>query len=154
LPTYARDLGDTQDLVQEAVLHALRRLDTFESRHPGALLAYLRQAVHNRVIDEIRRVTRRPIAEELGEHHADPAPSALQQAIGAEGIATYETALERLRSGEREAIVARLELQQSYEEIAVTLDKPSADAARVAVKRAVATLIEEMARLETAGGRP
>lgn len=45
LPTFARELCDTQDIVQDTVLNALRRLDQFEMRHPGALLAYLRQAV-------------------------------------------------------------------------------------------------------------
>ena len=60
LPQYARDLADTQDLVQESVLHALQRLKQFEYRHDGALQAYLRQAVNNRILDEIRRAQRRP----------------------------------------------------------------------------------------------
>src|SRR6476646_5292491 len=45
MPRSARGMLDTSDLVQDAVLGAMRRLDTFEPRHQGALQAYLRQAV-------------------------------------------------------------------------------------------------------------
>jgi RNA polymerase sigma-70 factor (ECF subfamily) len=144
LPHYARDLADTQDVVQEAVLSTLHRLDTFESRHQGALQAYLRQAVVNRIRDEIRRVGRRPLATELDDQQADVAPSPLEHAIGREGLDRYETALQKLRPADREAIVARMELQQSYEEVAVALGKPNANAARVAVTRALAKLVHEM----------
>jgi RNA polymerase sigma-70 factor, ECF subfamily len=149
LPPYARDLSDTQDLVQETVLHTLNRLESFEARHQGALQAYLRQAVVNRIRDEIRRVGVHPAPMELTERHPDRAPSPLEHAIGREGIERYETALARLRPAEREAIVARMELQQSYEEVAVALGKPNANAARVAVKRALVRLVEEMDRDES-----
>jgi RNA polymerase sigma-70 factor (ECF subfamily) len=144
LPQYARDLTDTQDLVQEAVLHTLQRLHTFESRHQGALQAYLRQAVANRILDEIRRVSRRGFAVELGESQVDPSPSPLEQAVGRQGVERYEAALQRLKPSDREAVVARLELQQSYEEIAVALGKPTANAARVAVTRAIRRLVKEL----------
>src|SRR3954471_18047809 len=55
LPVWARSLAETQDLVQDAVVRALPHLRTFEARHPGALQAYLRQAVANHIKDEIRR---------------------------------------------------------------------------------------------------
>lgn len=144
LPAYARDLADTQDLVQETVMHALQRLHAFEYRHQGALQAYLRQAVNNRILDEIRRVQRRPVPVELVDDRPDPAPSPLEHAIGREGIERYEAALQRLKPADREAIVARLELQQSYEEVAVALGKPTANAARVAVTRALARLLREL----------
>ncbi len=56
LPQWARSLAETQDLVQNAVLRALPHLKTFEAKHPGALQAYLRQAVNNHIRDEIRKV--------------------------------------------------------------------------------------------------
>src|SRR5262245_60264019 len=65
LPAGARGLLDTQDIVQDAMVRALDHLDTFESRHEGALQAYLRQAVINRIRDEARRVERRPPPQEL-----------------------------------------------------------------------------------------
>lgn len=144
LPQWARSLAETQDLVQDAVLRTLPRLSTFEARHPGALQAFLRQAVANHIVDEVRKVNRRPRADELPENEPDPAPSPLEQAIGREGFERYETALKQLRDADREAIIARIELQQSYEEVAIALGKPSADAARVAVTRAIARLVEIM----------
>jgi RNA polymerase sigma-70 factor (ECF subfamily) len=145
LPRYARDLLETEDLVQETVLHALRHLDGFEPRHQGALQAYLRQAVANRIRDELRRHARRPAPTALDEERPDPGASPLEEAIGHEALDRYEAALQRLRDADREAIVARIELQGSYQELAAALGKPSPDAARVAVTRALARLVEEMA---------
>ena len=45
---------------------------------------------------------------------------------------------------DREAIIARVELQQSYDEIAIALGKPTADAARMAVVRALRNLLKAM----------
>src|SRR5262249_48031940 len=53
LPRWARDLSDTQDLVQDTVLKTLRNLSAFEHRREGALQAYLRQAVMNRIQDDL-----------------------------------------------------------------------------------------------------
>jgi RNA polymerase sigma-70 factor (ECF subfamily) len=144
LPTWARSAVDTQDLVQDAVLRALPRLKTFEALHPGALQAYFRQAITNHIRDQIRRVQAKPPGTELLDRHADPGPSPLEQAIGREGIERYEAALEQLRPADREAIIARLELQQSYEEVAIALGKPSAEAARMAVTRAIKALVKAM----------
>lgn len=144
LPTWARSMADTQDLVQDAVIRAMPHLKTFEARHPGALQAYLRQAIANRIRDEIRKVQARPVAENAGSSLVDGAPTPLEQAIGSENLERYESALAKLQPAEREAIVARLELQQSYEEVAIALGKPSAGAARMAVMRAVRSLAKAM----------
>ena len=142
---------ETQDLVQNAVLRAIPRLKTFEALHPGALQAFLRQAVANEIIDEIRKVKRRPepvpIVADLKAHE----PSPLEQAIGREGFERYEAALARLKPADREAIIARMELQQSYEEVAIALAKPNANAARAAVKRAIERLLREMVNLRPGG---
>ena len=54
LPRWARDVIDTDDLVQETVINTLKRIDVFEYRVDAALQAYLRQAVMNRIRNEIR----------------------------------------------------------------------------------------------------
>jgi RNA polymerase sigma-70 factor (ECF subfamily) len=144
LPVGARGALDTQDLVQDTVLHALKRLDQFESRHEGALQAYLRQAVLNRIRDEARKLSRRPAPAELDDAQPSPAASPLDIAVGREGVERYEAALQRLRPIDREAIVGRLELQYDYEELAVLLNKPNGNAARVAVTRALVRLLELM----------
>jgi RNA polymerase sigma factor (sigma-70 family) len=146
LPRWSRDLRDTDDIVQETLVQTLRRLDNFELRHEGALQAYLRQALINRVRDEVRRVTRRPLAAELDERHADTGASPLEEAIGSQAAQRYEAALQRLRPEDREMIVARVEMGNGYEQIAATHGKPSADAARMAVARALVRLAEEMDR--------
>ena len=60
LPNWARDLSDTDDLVQDTLLRTFKQLDCFDPRGVGALQAYLRQAIVNRVRDELRRKQRRP----------------------------------------------------------------------------------------------
>jgi RNA polymerase sigma-70 factor (ECF subfamily) len=144
LPRYVRDIADTQDLVQETVLGALRRLNDFEPRRDGAIHAYLRQAVLNRIRDEFRRARRRPEATPLDHTHHVADASPLELAIGSQTLARYEAALARLRPDEREAVIARVELGCSYDEIASALGKPSRDAARMAVTRAIVKLAIEM----------
>ena len=144
LPRWTRDLMDTDDLVQETVVRAVKRMDRFESRHEGAMQAYLRQAVVNRIRDEVRRAKRAPVSEVLDDNAAGIAASPLEDAIGAEALQRYEAALGRLRPEEREAIVARVEMDGSYADVARALGKPSADAARMAVTRALLRLAEEM----------
>jgi RNA polymerase sigma-70 factor (ECF subfamily) len=145
LPSYARDLANTQDIVQDSLVSMLNHLDRFESRHPGAMLAFLRQVVTNRIRDEIRRVVRRPVATELDTQQFDPSPLPLDIAIQREGMEHYQAALRRLRPCEREAIIARMEQHHSYETVALILGKPNANAARVAVTRALAKLALELA---------
>lgn len=146
LPYGIRDLEDTADLVQETVIQALRHLNHFDYRREGALQAYLRQAVYNRIRMEFRRKRSRPARTELDSAREDAAASPLELAVGQEALERYELALARLKSEDREAIVAKMELECSYAELARALGKPSADAARMAVGRALLRLAEEMKR--------
>jgi RNA polymerase sigma factor (sigma-70 family) len=144
LPRWARDLMDTDDLVQETMIRAVNRLGAFEPRHEGALHAYLRQAIINRIRDEVRRSARLPATDVLEDNHADRGKSPLDVAIGREAAERYEAALARLRPEVRDAIVARFQMDGSYQEVAKALGKPSADAARMAVGRALLQLAQEM----------
>jgi RNA polymerase sigma-70 factor (ECF subfamily) len=146
LPRWARDLADTHDLVQETLLQTFKKLDTFEYRGEGAFQAYLRQVLANRIREEFRKAARRPDGTTLDEAQQDPSPSPLEEAIGLHALERYEQALERLQPGEREAIIARVELGLSYEELAAALGKPTPDAARKAAQRALVRLAEEMNR--------
>ena len=144
LPRWARDTADTDDLVQDTLLQTFRRLADFEVRGPGALQAYLRQAILNRVRDELRKKSRRPQGTRLDGFEVDGRLSPLQEAIGQQAIEQYEHALTRLQPEEREAIVGRVEMGYSYEELADVLGKPSPDAARKAAKRALVRLVQQM----------
>src|SRR5262245_32168866 len=146
LPKWARDLADTDDLVQETLVQTFKRIEVFEPRRVGALQAYLRQAVLNRIRNELRRKRRRPLVEELDGQEIDQAPSPVEEAIGREAVDRYERALTRPRPEEREAIIARVEMGYTYEELAEALGKPTPDAARKAAERALVRLAEEMKR--------
>lgn len=140
LPPAARGTLDTGDLVQEAALHTLQRLDAFEPRHVGAMQAYLRRSVINRIRDEIRRIVRHPAAVALPEDHPGDDTSPLELAIQNESYGRYRDALARLAPRDREMVVARLEVQWSHGEIAQHFGMPSVDAARMAVTRALKRL--------------
>lgn len=144
LPGWARDGADTHDLVQETVLQTFKNMQGFEPRGKGALRAYLRQALLNRVRNEIRRVGRRPTIEPLDDRAPTLESSPLQLAIRQQQQERYERALFRLKDSDRELIVARLELGMTYEEMAEALGKPSWNAARMAVVRALIRLADEL----------
>ena len=146
LPRWTRDLMDTDDLVQETVVRAVSRIGSFEPRHEGSLQAYLRQAVMNRIRDEVRRTMRAPAPAEFPEDTPNSSASPLEEAIGRQAVERYEAALARLRPDDREAIVARVEMDGTYEQVAQALGKPSPDAARMAVSRALLRLAQEMSR--------
>jgi RNA polymerase sigma factor (sigma-70 family) len=146
LPKWARDISDTEDLVQETLLSTFKRIGDFEPRRVGALQAYLRQALLNRIREELRRKGRQPDHTDLEDIEVDSARSPLEQAIGSEAVERYEQALARLEPEEREAIIARVEMGYTYEELAEALDKPTPDAARKAAQRALVRLAEEIKR--------
>jgi RNA polymerase sigma factor (sigma-70 family) len=144
MPSAARDLHDTEDLVQVTVLRAFQRLDHFEALGPGAFLGYLRQILLNAIRDELRRAGRRPGHTGLDPELADPAPSALERVLGRDAIEHYERALGALADEKREAVIMRIELGFSHQEIADALGRPSANAARMLVARALVELAEGM----------
>ena len=144
LPAKARGHLDTGDLVQDAVFHAVKRLHAFEPRRVGAMQAYLRQSVLNRIRDEVRRVLRRPPPVELPEDLQAPDSSPLEQAIKAESYEHYRDALMRLKPRDRAVVVARLEAQWSTDEIQRKFAMPSNSAARMTVLRALRRLIAEL----------
>jgi RNA polymerase sigma-70 factor (ECF subfamily) len=146
LPRGIRDLEDTGDLVQETVIQALKHLNHFEYRREGALQAYLRHAVYNRIRMEFRRARSRPAHDALHQELPDGSASPLDEAVGRETVECYEAALSRLKPEDREAVIAKIELDCSYADLARALGKPSADAARMAFGRAVLRLAEEMKR--------
>lgn len=146
MPQWARDVSDTDDLVQDTLIRTVSNLGHFENRGEGALQAYLRGAVMNRIRDEIRRRRTRPLADPLDSAIPANSKSPLEAAIGAETLERYDRALERLDDETREAVIARIELGCSYAEVAELMGKPSADAARMTVSRALVKLAEEMRR--------
>ena len=148
LPVHARAGFDTEDVVQDAVVNTLKRQARFDHRTVAGLRSYLRTAVINRIRDLIRGSRRRGIAvkleEEVEENLAAAEASPLERAILRERLDDFLAALQRLRPADRQAIVWRVELGYSTEEIARRLGKSEA-AAAMTVSRALARLATAMA---------
>ncbi len=144
LPRGAREMMDTDDLVQQVLMKTLRHVDSFEPTRTGGFQSYLRAGVTNLIRDELRRRQRQPPGHQTASSVEAFGPSPLEELVGREKLDRYERGLSQLTESDREIVVARLELGLSYDEIAKELGKPSADAARMAVTRAVTRLAEEV----------
>ena len=64
--------------------------------------------------------------------------------MGAETLAAYEAALARLPSELQEAVIMRVEFGYTWPEVATALGRPTPNAARMLVTRALARLAEDM----------
>jgi RNA polymerase sigma-70 factor (ECF subfamily) len=144
LPSHARDLSDTHDLVQVTLLKALDHVGSFEPRREGAFLAYLRTILLNEVRGELRRVARRPGRVPLSDDLAEETPSPVEQVIGRAALEAYERALDALSAEEREGVILRIEMGFTHQQVAQALGKASPDAARMLVARAMVKLAEAM----------
>jgi RNA polymerase sigma factor (sigma-70 family) len=142
IPAWARELNDTADLVQDALLRTLQRVDRFEDRGKGSLQAYLRTIVTNAVHDQERRVLRRPVQPLEGEefHLASSERSPFLLVEQEERDRLYRDCLQKLGASDRLLVVGRLDLDLSYQQLALMTGRATAGAARVATRRAVARL--------------
>jgi len=143
LPAHARGTMETDDLVQVALLRALARVDEFQAGREGAFLSYLHQILLNVVRDEIRRAQRRP-SEELDTGLLITREQILERSIGRGALEAYESALETLGEEQRQAVILRIEFGFSYPEIAEALGRPTANAVRMQIARALVRLAEAM----------
>lgn len=144
LPHWARRRLDTDDLVQEAFVNLLRRLGGIEPRSRHALRAYLQESIRNRICDEVRRAGRVEVTPAAAPDFRDLGSSPFDRTLKSETADRYRSALARLEAGEQELIVGRIELGLSYQQLALATGRPSPDAARVAVRRALLRLAEEI----------
>jgi RNA polymerase sigma factor (sigma-70 family) len=152
VPASVRGMLDTQDIVIEAVQRGMSRLPELEVQ-PGGLVAYMRTVLKHLIIDHVRAAARRPQPVALDENDESPKShvagerSPLEQVLAAEQIELYEAALARLRPRDEALVTLRIEEQLGHEEIAVELGFASANAARVAGRRAILRLAHEMSKL-------
>ncbi|MCZ6821466.1 MAG: sigma-70 family RNA polymerase sigma factor [Deltaproteobacteria bacterium] len=144
VPPRARGLTDTDDLVQTTLVRALNGVQHFEPRREGAFLAYLRTILLNQLRTAIKRVDAGPLLHSLPEGLAGARPSPLEEAIGAEAIESYEAALASLTEDQRQAVVLRIEMELTFQQVAEAMESPSVDAARMLVARGLARLSERM----------
>ena len=143
LPNSARGMLDTGDIVQTVAAKAVKQLARLDIQQSSGLGFYLRQAVSNEIVSHWRRAYRTPLETTAGDSIVADDTSPLDRLIGAERLKRYEAALLRLDEADRDAIVGRFEFGYSYDELAQFLGKPTAEAARVAVHRAVKRLTQQ-----------
>ena len=143
LPGYARDLADTDDMVQVTLLRALRNIERIDASRPGSFLAYLRTILLNAVRDEIRKSSRRPLRYPLDDAGV-ATESTLSRSTAFETLDAYERALEALPEHLRQAVILRVEFGMTFSEVALELGIPSANAARMQVSRALVKVAEAM----------
>lgn len=144
LPAYARSLNDTGDLVQDTLMRVLEGLEGIEVRGPTGFQAYVRQAVLNRIRDQIRWARRRPGPDGVPENLADRTPSPVEMAIGADVLDRFERAMQTLSEEDQEILHLRIELDFDYPEIAAMTGRPSVGATRMASLRALRRLAKAM----------
>jgi RNA polymerase sigma factor (sigma-70 family) len=143
LPRWVRAAADTSDVVQDAILRTLARLDVFQPRSRRALAAYLHSAVRNRIADEHRRAARW-ICVEATDTMRSSGRTPLEAAEDSETRRRYRAALAALSRRDRELVVAHLELEYSHAQLACMIGR-SPKAARMALARAMARLAARMA---------
>jgi RNA polymerase sigma factor (sigma-70 family) len=141
---HARSMADTDDVVQDALIKTIRRLGQVDCRNRGALSAYLRRAVLNRIVDAARSSSRLGGNGAAADDCVDQKPSPLDHVLGKEETARYRAALKLLSPRDRQLIVLRLHQRVPYRELAQQLGLSSPDAARMASMRALLRFAEAL----------
>jgi len=126
--------------VRETLLSTLRGKTVLDSGESGDFQASLREGL----LARLRAGRQPPSADETAERVADAELSPVEEALGRRALERYERAMGELSAGDREAIVARIEMGLSYEQIALELGKEGPEAARQDVSRAIARLAQTM----------
>ncbi len=144
LPSYARRRMDSGDLVQEAVVNALRRAGELDQLPPESLRLYLQTCILNKIRDEIRRAGRGEVRNGPLPTTTDGRPDPLDDAIESEEYVRYRNALLRLESEDRMLLVGRIDLGMSYDDLALVTRRPTAEATRAAARRAALRLARTM----------
>ena len=148
IPAGARGAQDTDDVVQEALVRALKRIESFEPRRQGSFLAYLKTIVNNMIKDLGRKVGRTPHHEAYEDDVPAGDRDVLDTLVTRQEFEVYLAAMERLRAEQKDAIIQRIEHGKTYQELAEHLGCPTANAARMVVHRALVRLTDEMASLQ------
>lgn len=135
---------DPSDVVQEALLRAVRGLDGLHATDEVAVVSWLREVVGNVFIDLVRRqdaARRDPRREQaIGEAAGDgdtplaayltasqPGPSTL--AVRREELLRLAEAVDQLPDGERDAVIAHCILELPLAEVAQRLGRTEKGAA-------------------------
>lgn len=142
LPSGARGAADTADLVQVSLMRALGRLDEFESAHPGAFFAYLRQILINTVRRTLGNEARAGIAVSVedAQNELVDQGSALERIVGRDNLLAYEQALAGLPAQHQALVVMRFEFGMSFVEMGTELGE-TPDGVRIKLSRVLKKMV-------------
>lgn len=149
-----RDEVESGDLVNEALIQAIRSFKNFEIRDKAGLVKWFAQIVENR-IRGVARYNRRdkrdrarevpldappPGASQVGYEPSAHQRSPLSDVVGQEEGRLLRETLDSLAPRHRAVITLRHEEGLTWEEVARRIESPSADAARMSYQRALIEL--------------
>lgn len=145
-------LFSTGDVVQEVFMSVLRDLENFEGGSEPQFVKFLATVTKSRLVDSIRfheamrrdRRRVRPVADEVRAKRGSP----VRDAVTAEEVALFCSALSRFPERERLLLRGRLERGAQYAVLADELGYPSPDAARKAFHSAQARLAMNLSALQ------
>ncbi len=154
---------ESLDILQDAMIDAVRGFDNFELRDDGALTAWLAAIVENRIrgtrkyLYAAKRDRRRDVHfQQIAERMSQSSPSAFQPRDEAtpppevvekrDQVEVLLDCLEVLPEHYREVLVLRDQQGLAWSEVAERLQRPSADAARMLHAKAKIELRKEMKR--------
>ncbi|HFC30405.1 MAG TPA: sigma-70 family RNA polymerase sigma factor, partial [Oceanospirillales bacterium] len=113
IPNQAKSFMETQDIVQDTMISAFKRINHIQAKRPGAFFSYLRTVFINQIKQELRK--NKPFQLSITQFSNDE-KMAYEKDINT--IVDYDNALDKIADDEKEAIILRLEFGFNYAEIA------------------------------------
>jgi len=144
-----RGYEDSGDLLQSALVEAVRSLPRFDYAGEGSFLRWLSTIVEHKIrhhLRDLQRLRRDParLGDEPPTGVAGNATSPSQAAVAAEMEERYAAAMQRLPAAEQEVLLLHLDLGCTHAEIAGAIGAPSAEAVRKRIARALVRLERAM----------
>lgn len=148
-PKYRLLLADSEDATHDAILSALRRLQTFEYRGEGSFLAWLLKGAEYEIVRRIREMGAKKRTAQGGVVDLDEQVEKSVVAKEATPSQVHDeqelaervrVALQQLPDREREIIVLRRYLELEPNEICAEMGLPTEGAMRALLSRAQARL--------------
>jgi RNA polymerase sigma factor (sigma-70 family) len=116
---------EPEDLTSEVFVGVLRNLGTFEGDE-ASFRSWVFTIAHRRLLDERRRLRRRPPPVPLADLPDAPAPDDVEDVVARSlDTARVQALCERLVPDQRDVLLLRLVGQLTVDEVARTLDKTS-----------------------------
>jgi RNA polymerase sigma factor (sigma-70 family) len=115
--------AEPEDLASEVFVGVLRNLDTFEGDEAG-FRSWVFTIAHRRLLDERRRLRRRPPPEPLTEAHESAGPDDVEDTVARSyNRARVRALCEQLVPDQRDVLLMRLLGQLTVDEVADSLGK-------------------------------